>query len=153
MYTVTITDQVSSDQVVHQMEYIVQEPQETPPIIQTDDNLVSSSATRNQRFDDNGTIEGGNGQIYAPGETGNYWTIVSNSSGSESEPSNIIFFQPTNIEELVGGGKVNVYPNSAGKSVTLDYIATDKQEVNIHSFNAYGKSHVNLLATDKDVSI
>ncbi len=148
MYTVTITDLVSGDQLINQMELVVNETPETPTIVQTGDNLVSSSATGNQWYDDNGIIEGENGQICAPEETGNYWTIVSNSSGCESEPSNIIFFQPTSIEELLSGGKVNVYPNPAGNTVTVDYIAKDKQDVSISLFNAYGQVIHNLTQSN-----
>jgi len=139
MYTVTITDMVSNEQVVDQMELTVNETPETPTITQTGDNLVSSSATGNQWYDDNGMIAGATGQIYAPEQTGNYWTVVSNILGCESEPSNIIFFQPTNIEELSNGGKVNVYPNPAGNMVTVDYITVANQEVSISLLNAFGQ--------------
>ncbi len=138
MYTVTITDMVSSEQVVDQMMLEVNETPETPTITQTGDNLVSSSATGNQWYNDDGMIAGASGQIYTPEQTSNYWTIVS-ASGCESEPSNTIFFQPTNIEELSNGGKVNVYPNPAGNAVTVDYVTVDNQEVTISLFNAYGQ--------------
>jgi hypothetical protein len=139
MYTVTITDMVSNEQVVDQMELTVNPTPATPTIVQTGDNLVSSSATGNQWYDINGMIGGATGQIYAPGQTGNYWSIVSNTVGCESEPSNTIYFQPTNIEELNNGGKVNIYPNPAGNTVTIDYITLDNQEVTISLFNAFGQ--------------
>jgi hypothetical protein len=148
MYTVTITDMVSSDQVVDQMELTVNETPPTPTIVQTGDNLVSSSATGNQWYDDNGMIQGAIGQIYAPEQTGNYWTVVSNASGCESEPSNVIFFQPTNIEELASGGKVNVYPNPAGNTVTVDYITKDNKEVTISLYNAFGQMIHNLTQSN-----
>jgi hypothetical protein len=148
VYTVTITDQESGDQLVDQLELVVNETPETPTIVQTGDNLVSSSATGNQWYDDNGMIAGANGQIFAPEETGNYWTVVTNASGCESEPSNIIFFQPTNIEELLNGEKVNVYPNPAGNTVTVDYITRDNQEVSISLYNAYGQVIQNLTQSN-----
>ena len=138
-YTVTITDQISSEQIVDQMMLFVDETPETPTITQTGNNLVSSSATGNQWYDDDGMVPGATDQILLPGEAGNYWTIVTNMEGCASAPSNVIYFQPTNIVEIENGGTFNVYPNPAGDMVTVEYFTGNNQEISIGLYNAYGQ--------------
>ncbi len=138
-YTVTVTDQVSSEQTTDQITVIVNEKPETPTITQVGDSLISSSPTGNQWYDDNGMIPGATNQIYAPGQTGNYYTIVTNVYGCSSEPSNVVFFQPMNIEEYQFEESINIYPNPASENVTVEYLAYNSKEVTISLYNAYGQ--------------
>ena len=147
-YVVTITDQISGDQVVDQMTLTVYEIPETPSISQIGDDLVSSSATGNQWYNDNGMIVGETNQTYAPEQTGNYWTVVSNMYDCESESSNVIYFQPTNIEELQNGGSVNIYPNPASNMVTVEYILNNNNEVIIDMYNAFGQKMHHVTQTE-----
>lgn len=138
-YMVTITDMISSDVITDEMTLIVNPTPETPEIYQIGENLVSSAEFGNQWYDDNGMIPGATGQIYSPQMTGNYYTIVTNEFGCSSEMSNVIYYQPTFIQELSKDGSFRVYPNPAKDMVTIDFIADNTDEVHITLHNAFGQ--------------
>ncbi|MFP4472223.1 MAG: T9SS type A sorting domain-containing protein, partial [Bacteroidales bacterium] len=126
---------------------------ETPEIYQVGENLVSSSETGNQWYDDNGMITGATGQIYSPSVTGNYYTIVTNEYGCESEMSNVIYFQPTFINELVRDGSFRIYPNPAKDIVTIDFIADNTNEVHITLHNAFGQKLHEIVHKNQNRSV
>ncbi len=139
VYTCTITDALTADVITDQMTLIVNPVPETPEIYQIGENLVSSAEFGNQWYDDEGMIPGATGQIYSPSVTGNYYTIVTNEFGCASEMSNVIYFQPTFIDELVRDGSFRIYPNPAKDIVTIDFIADNTSEVTITLHNAFGQ--------------
>jgi hypothetical protein len=139
MYTVTISDMISSNQVVDEMMLAVYEIPETPVISQIGLNLASSVQFGNQWHNDNGEIPGATGQIFSPTETGNYYTIITSENGCESEMSNVIFFQATFLEELTRQGSLRVYPNPASNRVNLDFISSNSDRATIAIMNAYGQ--------------
>jgi hypothetical protein len=102
-------------------------------------------------------IPGATNQIFAPGQTGNYYTIVTNVYGCSSEPSNVIFFQPMNIQEYQFEESINIYPNPASDHITLEFIAKSR-EVTISLYNAYGQkihdiSQPNLLRSGEKQTV
>ena len=139
MYSVTITDMTSGDELVDEMWLEVMEVPEPATITQVGENLVSGLQFGNQWYDDDGAIAGATGQIYSPTESGNYYTIVTNNFGCESDMSNVLYFQPTFIEELSRQGSLRVYPNPAGNEVNIDFLAETSDVVTIAILNAYGQ--------------
>ena len=139
MYAVTITDMTSGDEVVDEMWLEVMDLPEAATITQVGENLVSSVQFGNQWYDDNGAITGATGQIYSPSESGNYYTIITNNYGCDSEMSNELYFQPTFIEELTRQGSLRVYPNPAGNQVNVDFLAETSDVVTVSILNAYGQ--------------
>ncbi len=139
-YTVTVTDGLTASIITDQVNLVVNPAPETPEINQMGANLVSSAETGNQWYDDNGAITGATGQIYTPSVTGNYYTIVTNTYGCISESSNVIYFQPTFIEELGKDGSFRIYPNPAKDIVTIDFIANNTDQVRITVHNAFGQT-------------
>jgi hypothetical protein len=139
MYSVTITDMTSGDSVTDEMWLEVMDLPEAATITQVGENLVSSVQFGNQWYDEDGAISGATGQIYSPSETGNYYTIITNNYGCESEMSNVLYFQPTFIEELTRQGSLRVYPNPAGNQVNVDFLAETADEVSVSIVNAFGQ--------------
>jgi hypothetical protein len=140
MYSISITDLVSGDELVEEMWLEVMAVPQTPVITQVGENLVSSIQFGNQWYNDNGSIPGATGQIYSPSETGNYYTIVTNNFGCESEMSNMLYFQPTFINELAEQGSLRVYPNPASNQVNIDFLVEKSDFVTVAILNAYGQS-------------
>nr|NQU93334.1 T9SS type A sorting domain-containing protein [Bacteroidota bacterium] len=138
-YTVTITDQMTLDQITDQMTLLVNETPETPEISQIGENLVSNVYSGNQWYNGNGMIAGANGQIFSPVVAGNYYTIVSNGDGCVSQPSNVIFYQPTNIQEIGEEASFNIYPNPAKDFIFIEFMVKNDNHVNIGLFNAFGQ--------------
>jgi hypothetical protein len=54
-------------------------------------------------------------------------------------PSNVIFFQPTNIEEHDPEGTFKVYPVPAKDFVIVDYVTKDAKNVTLSIYNAFGQ--------------
>ncbi len=94
---------------------------------------------RNQWYDVNGMISGAVGQIYSPTVTGNYHTIVTNEYQCESDSSNIIFYQPTNIQEINSENGFNIYPNPAKDFINIEYLVNNDDDVTIEMYNAFGQ--------------
>jgi hypothetical protein len=53
--------------------------------------------------------------------------------------SNVLYFQPTFIEELTRQGSLRVYPNPAGNQVNVDFLAETADEVSVSIVNAFGQ--------------
>lgn len=139
MYQVTIHDLNSEEEIVDEMWLEVMEVPGAATITQVGENLVSSVQFGNQWYDDDGAITGATGQIYSPSVSGNYYTIVTNNFGCESEMSNVLYFQPTFIEELSRQGSLRVYPNPAGNEVNVDFLVENSEVVTISVMDAYGQ--------------
>ena len=108
-FSVTILDaneNVSADQTLN-----VNAVPEIPVISQNDQCLESSAASGNQWYNSNGPIAGANNPEYCPTATEHYYVIVSNAAGCSSEPSNIIYFVYTGMEETDLSTEISIYPN------------------------------------------
>ncbi|MCF8365768.1 MAG: T9SS type A sorting domain-containing protein [Bacteroidales bacterium] len=140
MYSLTITDMISGDELLDEMFLEVMETPETPAISQVGENLVSSTQFGNQWYSDNGSITGATGQIYSPSASGNYYTIVTNNFGCASEMSNVLYFQPTFINELTEQGSLRVYPNPARGEVNVDFLVEEGDFVTISILNTFGQT-------------
>ena len=112
---------------------------DTPTIQQQGNVLVSSAASGNQWYNTSGMIPGATNQSYAPTATDDYYVIVTNEFGCESEPSDSYYFIYTGLIEIVDGQKVNIYPNPFNGQFTLDYSINSVSEVKISIFNTIGQ--------------
>ncbi len=140
LYSVTIIDVISGDQIIDELMLEVNDIPDTPVVSQASRNLASSIQFGNQWYNNDGEIEGATGQIYSPTETNYYYTIVTNEFGCESDMSNVVFFQPTFIQELTRQGSLRVYPNPARDNVSIDFLAGNSDKVTITVINAYGQT-------------
>lgn len=91
-------------------------PPATPIITQNGANLLSSSSTGNQWFDQNGVISGATGNYFTVTDNGSYYVVVSNGCGYGM--SNTINVTNAGFENK--DVKALVYPNPANKSVIID---------------------------------
>ena len=108
-YSVTVND--GNSNVTDNVTVTVNPLPATPVITQQDNTLVSDAESGNQWYDSNGAIEGATSQVYVPTATDNYYVIVTNEFGCESEQSNVIYFVYTGVDEY--SMKVGIYPNPA----------------------------------------
>jgi hypothetical protein len=126
----TVTDNVEVE--VH--------PQPEQPIVtQSGYTLVSNAINGNQWYDSDGPIAGATGQNYTPTTTDDYYTIVTNQYGCESEPSEPYYFIYTGIIDIADGQKVNIYPNPFNGHFVLDYSLPSNSQVKISMFNSFGQ--------------
>ena len=110
------------------------------PTITQQGNLLSSSSTSgNQWYNSNGMIAGATGQTYEPLATDDYYVIVTNEFGCESEASDIYHFVYTGIIDISEGQNVALYPNPFKDQFTLDYTIKSASKVSISVFNTYGQ--------------
>ena len=136
-YTVTVDD--GDNTVTDEIEIQVHDTPETPSIVQNNNTLVSSAATGNQWYNSEGAIPGAVQQSYMPTATDDYYVIVTNGFGCESEPSNSIHFIYTGVIELSSDQKVNVYPNPFADQLTVDYSLTSNSDVIVSLYNTFGQ--------------
>jgi hypothetical protein len=137
VYTITVDD---GDAIVTDEVTITVNPvPETPTITQTGNMLVSSAVAGNQWYDSNGMILGATSQTYEPGATDDYYVIVTNEYGCESDPSDSYHFIYTGLIELSGDQKINIYPNPFFGQFTLDYSLKSASDVTITIFNTFGQ--------------
>jgi hypothetical protein len=64
-----------------------------------------------------------------------------------SDTSNVIFFQPTNIQELDPAGTFKVYPVPANDFVIVDYVMKDTKGITLSIYNAFGQKLHNVSQT------
>ncbi|MCB0806000.1 MAG: T9SS type A sorting domain-containing protein [Bacteroidales bacterium] len=137
-YTVTADD--GENTVTDEIEITVNEVPEQPTITQNNNVLVSSASTGNQWYNSEGAIPGAVQQSYMPNATDDYYVMVTNDSGCESEPSEAIHFIYTGVIELNTGQTVNVYPNPFRDQLTVDYSVNGNSAVTISIFNTFGQT-------------
>ncbi|MBN2175147.1 MAG: hypothetical protein JW731_13515, partial [Bacteroidales bacterium] len=136
-YTVTVND---GDAIVEDEVMVTVNPvPDTPTIEQQGSVLVSSTEEGNQWFDSNGMINGATAQTFEPTYTENFYVVVTNGFGCESDPSNQIYYIYTGLIEIADGLKVNIYPNPFTDGFTLDYSLKSVSVVKISIYNSYGQ--------------
>lgn len=135
-YSVTVND--GDNTIEQEITIQVNELPETPVITNEGDHLLSSSTTGNQWYDSDGMIPGATDQTYYPEVTDDYFVIVSNEFGCESEASNLINFVVTEIEQQFTG-TFNLYPNPANDHITLEYVLPESSDVTIRLINTMGQ--------------
>ena len=135
-YTVTVDD---GDNLVEQeITLQVNELPETPIITNEGDHLLSSASEGNQWYDSNGMIAGATAQAYYPTAADDYYVIVTNQNGCESESSNSLFFIYTGIPENYESSVV-VYPNPASDQFNIEFMVPKHSNVNIELMNNLGE--------------
>lgn len=94
-------------------------PPATPTIIQSGANLLSSSATGNQWYDQNGMIVGATNSYYTVTDNGSYYVVVSNGCGYAM--SNTIVVTNAGLEN----NEINVlvYPNPANDFINIELVS------------------------------
>jgi hypothetical protein len=94
---------------------------ETPVVQQAGDSLISTAAEGNQWYSDDGPVTGANGQVFYPEAEGDYFVIVTNDSGCESDTSNLIHFLFTGISENMAAPAILIYPNPFGELLNIHF--------------------------------
>jgi hypothetical protein len=122
----------------------------SPIISLSNDTLVSDIPEGNQWYDSNGVISGADEDTYVPTVSGNYYVIVTDTSGCISDTSNIIFVLITDLGSLTSDiNSVQIFPNPASNKLQIE--TTQKSFIEIlnlqgqiiKSFNSY-ESHTNV---------
>jgi hypothetical protein len=136
-YTVTVNDGDAT--VMDDVTVTVNPTPETATVTQQGNLLISSATTGNQWHNNSGLIPGATGQSYEPLATDDYYVIVTNGFGCESEQSNVYHFVYTGIIDISEGKYFSIYPNPFKESVTLDYTVKSVTDVKITIFDTYGQ--------------
>jgi len=136
-YYVIVDD--GDGQVMGEITLTVHEIPETPTISQQGTMLISSAADGNQWYNSAGVIIGATSQNYTPIETDDYFVIVTNGFGCESEQSVAYHFIYTGIVDIADGQKFNIYPNPFKDNFTLEYSVQSVSKVKISIFNTIGQ--------------
>ncbi len=126
-YSVTVND--GNGNVTDNVTVTVNPLPATPVITQQDNTLVSDAESGNQWYDSNGAIEGATSQVYVPTATDNYYVIVTNEFGCESEQSNVIYFVYTGVDEH--SMKVGIYPNPATEVLNISGLDNMNSSIDI----------------------
>ncbi len=136
-YTVTVDD---GDAIVTDDVTVTVNPTpDTPTVTQQGNLLLSSATTGNQWYNNSGLIPGATGQSYEPLATNDYYVIVTNGYGCESEQSNSYHFVYTGLIDIVDGKNFSIYPNPFKESFTLDYSVKSVTDVTIAIYDTYGQ--------------
>lgn len=140
LFTVVITDLISEEQITQTIMIEVLPVPAAPTIMQIGENLVSSIQFGNQWFGEDGPIPGATAQVFKPGEEGNYYSKIISNNGCDSDSSNLIYYQPTYIEELMKQGAVKVYPNPANGLINIDFVTQNSDRMEINVLNGFGQT-------------
>lgn len=135
-YAVNVDD--GQNMVSSVIEVILLPIPESPVIMQEDDKLLSSSAQGNQWFDSNGPIAGATGQHFYPPVEEDYFVIVTNEEGCESDTSNIIHFIFTGIDEPSTVSAIHIFPNPFDDVIQIKLIPKPDSDIMISIKNLLG---------------
>jgi len=136
-YYVVVDD--GENTVTDELTLTVNPVPETPVVTQQGTMLISSAASGNQWYNSAGIITGATNQSYAPTETDDYYVIVTNEFGCESEQSNIYHFIYTGVLDIVDRQQFNIYPNPFKENFTLEYSIKTVSKVKISIYNTIGQ--------------
>ncbi|KAF5039450.1 hypothetical protein DSECCO2_543810 [anaerobic digester metagenome] len=119
-------------------------PPATPTITQNGANLISSAATGNQWFDQNGMIPGATDNFYTITDNGSYYVVVDNGCGYAM--SNTIVVTNAGLEY----NEINafVYPNPANDFVNVE-IASETDGYIFQITNVFGQELKTVRNTGK----
>ena len=135
-YTVEVND--GNEITTGQVTVTVHPVPETPTITLVENTLYSSAEEGNQWYDSEGMIPGANGQSYTPTVEDDYYVIVSNEFGCQSQPSNTIHVIITGINEQSGNSQFTIYPNPFNDKVNIEVYFRESVGYKIAVFNALG---------------
>jgi hypothetical protein len=137
-YTVSVNDGVNT--LVSSPVALTLAPKPDAPVItESGEQLESSATTGNQWYLDGNLIPNATGQTYTPVVSGNYSaTVKDETSGCVSDPSNVIPFYLTGMENPASQ-HVRIYPNPFTDRLTVDYRTTETGAVRIALLDAFGK--------------
>jgi len=150
VYSVVVND--GTDEVTGEVTLTVNPVPETPTVTQQESMLVSSAEEGNQWYDSNGIIEGATGQTYTPTATDDYYVIVTNEFGCESEQSNIYHFIYTGLIEISSNENVIIYPNPFLNQFTVDYSLKNVSKVTITVYDTYGRQVAVVQSDNEEMS-
>lgn len=136
-YTVSISDGNGSASAI--ADVVVHPLPATPSITQQGNDLVSSAASGNQWYGAQGTIAGATAQVFTPSSSGDYYTIVSSQEGCDSDPSNVIAYTISGLEENAALQDFLVFPNPTTGEVNLSLNITNGEEVRIRLMDVTGQ--------------
>ncbi len=136
-YTVSISDGNGSASAI--ADVVVHPLPATPSITQQGNDLVSSAASGNQWYGAQGAIAGANGQVFTPSSSGDYYTIVSSQEGCDSDPSNVIAYTISGLEENAALQDFLVFPNPTTGELNLSLNISKGEEVLIRLMDVTGQ--------------
>lgn len=85
---------------------------DVPSITILGDTIISSVLYGNQWYNTNGTpVDGEIGQTFMPNETGEYYTVATDSNGCVSLPSDTVAFIISGVKEVNPSLNISIYPN------------------------------------------
>ncbi|MCB0805150.1 MAG: T9SS type A sorting domain-containing protein [Bacteroidales bacterium] len=153
--TATITYEVTVDDgnstITDEIMITVNPVPETPAITQSGDHLVSDAASGNQWYNSDGAISGATGQTYYPTATDDYYVMVENAFGCQSEASNSIYFVYTGTKDLHVTQNFSVYPNPVIDHFSVAYRLTQNSRVSIALYDKLGR--IAKVLTDNEQQI
>ena len=108
----------------------------TPVISATGAVLNSNSSAGNQWYFNGVAISGATGTSYTATQDGNYFVIVTDANGCDSDTSNVISLTPSAIHENEAA-TFTVYPNPTQGMVNINFSHTGEKRIEI--YNALGE--------------
>ncbi len=135
-YTVEVND--GNETTTGEVTVTVHPVPETPTITLVENTLYSSADEGNQWYNSNGMIPGATGQPFTPTVEDDYFVIVTNEFGCESEPSNIIHVIVVGINEYDNNKAIAIYPNPFNDMVNIEVYFNEEVNYRISIYNALG---------------
>jgi len=103
-------------------------------------NLISSSTSGNQWYEDSILIPGAIDQSYFPINYGSYYVIVTDNNGCKSHKSNIINIILTNVNDFSNDEfNATIAPNPFMDQVTFSIKSSKDMEINLNIWNTAGQ--------------
>ncbi len=139
VYTVTVNDGAHSVTATPKSIVVNARPL-TPVIAIQGDSLVSNITEGNQWYRYGVMIPFANGFSYKPLESGDYYTVISNTAFvCSSLPSNMIPYYFTATKDLSENDEVSVFPNPFKDEFTISYPVNTTGMVRISLLDGLGK--------------
>ncbi|MBP6872365.1 MAG: T9SS type A sorting domain-containing protein [Bacteroidales bacterium] len=101
----------------------------TPVILQQGDSLISQADSGNQWYTLEGPVTGATEKVFYPETEDDYFVIITDENGCESDSSNIIHFIFTAVQEPVANGFFKVFPNPFGEKIIIQNKSGIKSEI------------------------
>lgn len=137
MYSVEVTDGIDT-LTAEIMLHVVSVPA-APVISQSEEMLVSNYEQGNQWYFWGIPLPDATGQTFMPTATGEYYATVTSEYGCESDPSNIIYYIYTSVEEKTRELLLDIYPNPASNLVTINLSQAEGKNYRLDIVNALGQ--------------